>query len=74
MTRAYRVLIEAEPDGGFAVWVPALPGCASQGESPEEAFANIKEAIQCYIESAKKHGEPIPDERAPMEAMVEVAV
>jgi len=73
MTREYRVVIEAEPDGGYSVWVPALPGCASQGEDVEEALVNVREAIQCYIESAKKHGEPVPDEGTMTEAMVEVA-
>ncbi len=74
MTREYRVVIEAEPDGGYSVWVPALPGCASQGENVEEALANVREAIQSYIESAKKHGEPIPEERTMTEATVEVGV
>jgi len=40
----------------------------------EEALANVREAIQSYIESAKKHGEPIPEERTMTEATVEVGV
>jgi predicted RNase H-like HicB family nuclease len=74
MARAYRVILEPEADGGYAVWVPALPGCVSQGDSVEEALANIREAIQCYVESALRHGEPLPDETTMAEATVEVPV
>ena len=72
MAHRYRVILEPEPDGSYAVWVPALPGCVSQGESPEDALRNIREAIQCYVESALKHGEALPDEAAMTEATVEV--
>ena len=74
MVHRYRVILEWEEDGGFAVWVPALPGCVSQGETRDEALANIREAIQCYLESCLKHGEPIPVEAKMEEATVEVAV
>ena len=74
MVYRYRVILEPDTDGGYAVWVPALPGCVSQGETREEALANIQEAIQCYIESAVRHGEALPDESTMMEVMVEVAV
>ena len=56
--RRYRVMLEPD-ERGFAVWVPALPGCVSQGDTREEALANIREAIQAYIGSAQKHGETI---------------
>lgn len=56
------------------MWVPTLPGCVSQGETREEALVNIREAIQAYVESARKHGEPIPEEGQLEEATVEVAV
>lgn len=74
MVHRYRVILEREEDGGFAVWVPALPGCVSQGETRDETLANIREAIQCYLESCLKHGEPIPVEAVIEEATVEVAV
>jgi predicted RNase H-like HicB family nuclease len=35
-------------DEGYAVWCPALPGCASQGETEQEALENIKDAIREY--------------------------
>ncbi|MBI4590079.1 MAG: type II toxin-antitoxin system HicB family antitoxin [Candidatus Rokubacteria bacterium] len=74
MASNYRVIMEQEPEGGYSVWVPALPGCLSQGETPEEALANIREAIQCYLQSCLKHGEPVPQEGSMVDAMVEVAV
>ena len=42
------------------VHCPALPGCYSQGETKEEAIANIREAIEAYIESLKKDNLPVP--------------
>jgi len=39
---------------------PSLPGCVSQGETKKEALANIKEAIELYIESLVEHKEPVP--------------
>jgi predicted RNase H-like HicB family nuclease len=56
----FRVIIEQDEDGVFVACCPALPGCISQGATREEAQANIKEAITGYLESLKKHGEPIP--------------
>ena len=35
---------------GYAVWCPSLPGCASQGQTREEAIANIQDAIKSYLE------------------------
>ena len=40
----YTVIVEAEEEGGFHVWCPALKGCHSQGETQEEALENIQEA------------------------------
>lgn len=44
------VVLEAQDEGGFTVYAPALPGCISQGETKEEALKNIKEAIELYLE------------------------
>lgn len=41
-----------ESDEGFSVWVPGLPGCVSQGETEEEALANIAEAVREYLDVA----------------------
>ena len=56
----YRVLIEADEDGGFVADVPALPGCVSQGATREEALANVREAIAAYLESLEERGDPVP--------------
>ncbi len=53
--REYQVVFQEETEGGFSVWVPDLPGCASQGETLEEALSNIKEAIQLYLEDIKEY-------------------
>jgi len=50
--REYQAVFQEETKGGFSVWVPDLPGCASQGETLEEALGNIKEAIELYIEDS----------------------
>ena len=44
------VILEAQKEGGFTVYVPSLPGCISQGETKEDALKNIKEAIELYLE------------------------
>ncbi|MFH2106061.1 MAG: type II toxin-antitoxin system HicB family antitoxin [Candidatus Micrarchaeota archaeon] len=46
----YHVVLEKQEEGGYTVYVPELPGCISQGETKEEAFANIKEAAEVYME------------------------
>jgi len=46
----YAATFTPEREGGYSVYVPALPGCFSQGEKFEEATANIKEAIELYLE------------------------
>jgi antitoxin HicB len=56
----YRVNIERDEDGVFIAKVPALPGCISQGATRKEALANIKDAIEGYVASLKKHDEPVP--------------
>jgi len=60
MTLRFRVLIEQDEDGMFVAECPNLPGCISQGRSREEALANIRDAIQGYLASLEKHGEPVP--------------
>jgi len=63
----YRILLNKEPEGGFTVTVPALPGCITFGKNIEEAIEHAKEAISLYIESLVAHGEAIPDENNTLE-------
>lgn len=46
----YNAIFQREREGGYSVWVPSLPGCASQGETFEQALENIQEAITLYLE------------------------
>ena len=45
-----KVVLEPSDEGGYTVFVPSLPGCISEGETAEEALANIREAIELYLE------------------------
>jgi len=64
MTRlTYPIVIEplpSEEGAGFLALVPDLPGCMSDGASPEEAVANVQDAIDTWIEAANDLGHAIP--------------
>jgi antitoxin HicB len=68
----YRILITEDEDGEFVAECPSLPGCISQGKTRETAIENIQDAIKGYLESLKKHGDPIPPSIS--EEIVEVNV
>ena len=68
----YRILIEQDEDGVCVAECTSLPGCISQGKTRKEALDNIKDAIKGYLESLKKHNEPIPPSIE--EEIVEVAI
>lgn len=46
----FQVVFEPSDEGGYTVYVPTLPGCISEGDTVEDAFANIQEAIELYLE------------------------
>ena len=48
-----KIVLEPSDEGGYTVYVPSLPGCISEGDTKEEAMANIKEAIELYLESVE---------------------
>ena len=64
-----KVVLEISDDGGYTVYVPSLPGCISEGDTKEEALANIKEAIELYLE-------PVDDDitLSPETEITEIAV
>ncbi len=60
---SYPVVVEPltpEEGGGFVATVPDLPGCMSDGATPEEALANVQDAIQTWIEAARDLGHEVP--------------
>ena len=59
----YTVKIQPAAEGGYWAEVPALPGCFTQGETLEEVTAYIREAIECYLASLIRRGEPFPVEK-----------
>lgn len=72
MGMKFRIYIEKDEDGIFVAECKNLPGCISQGKTRRKALENIKDAIQGYLFSLKKHNEPIPPSIE--EELVEVSV
>ncbi len=58
-----QVIIYPGEDGYWVAECPSLPGCASQGETKEQAILNIREAIDVHIAALEEDGLPIPEER-----------
>jgi antitoxin HicB len=56
----YRVIFEPQEGGGYTAFCPTLPGVVTEGESLEEARANVIEAIEGYLEILQEDGLPIP--------------
>jgi len=63
----YRILLRREPEGGYTVTVPTLPGCVTFGETIDEAITMAREAIELYIEDLQEKGEEIPTEEGLLE-------
>lgn len=63
MTKEFLIIVHPDDEGGYWTEVPALPGCGSQGDTVEIAVEMTRDAIAGFIESLKKHGEPVPEER-----------
>jgi len=71
--RTYKLLLHKEPEGGYTVIVPALPGCITWGENIEQSMIMAREAIEGYIETLKDIGESIPDDSDTMEMSIVLA-
>jgi predicted RNase H-like HicB family nuclease len=63
MEDAMKVLVRAGEDGYWVASAVNLPGCISQGRTRDEALANIREAIDLYLEELREAGDEIPSER-----------
>lgn len=64
---SYRILLRKEPQGGYTVTVPSLPGCVTFGDTIEEGIKMATEAIALYLESLQAQGEEIPTEEDTLE-------
>lgn len=73
--RTYSIILHPDPEeGGYTVTVPALPGCVTEGDTLDEALAMARDAIALYLEDVIASGEPVPEEREPVQvATVTVA-
>lgn len=70
---SYRTILRKEPEGGYTVTVPSLPGCVTYGETLEESVEMAREAIEAYLESLREHGEDIPTDENTFEYTLTVA-
>ncbi len=55
----YKIIIEPQEEGGYTAYVPKLPGCVSEGDTYDMALANIKEALELYLEAMKERNSVI---------------
>lgn len=60
---SYTVLFEPAEEGGYVAFCPALPGLVTEGDTYEETRTRVKEAIEGYLESLQKDGQPIPADK-----------
>jgi antitoxin HicB len=72
-THTYRILLQEEPEGGFTVNVPSLPGCITYGTDLTHALEMAREAIEGYVELLKEQGQPVPDDNRTLEYALTVA-
>jgi predicted RNase H-like HicB family nuclease len=56
------ILFPDHEDGGWVAEVPSLPGCISQGDTREDAIANVRDAIATWIDGAEQVGLEIPED------------
>ncbi len=68
----FNIIFRPEPQGGFTASVPALPGCVTYGRTLAEARKMVKDAISGYIESLRKHKEPIPTDEDTLVASLDL--
>jgi antitoxin HicB len=61
-TYEYTVILEPTEPQGYSVYVPALPGIVTSGDSLDDALAMAREAIKLYLDALRRRGEPIPVE------------
>ncbi len=68
----FNIVLRPEREGGFTAMVPALPGCVTYGRTLSEAKRMARDAITGYIESLRKHKEPIPTDNETLVASLDL--
>ena len=69
---SFTILLEPNEPDGYLVTCPALPGLVTEGDSLDEAYAMAQDAIQGYLTSLIKRGEPIPNDKIAMPVRVKI--
>jgi antitoxin HicB len=69
---SFTILIEPNEPDGYLVTCPALPGLVTEGDTLDEAYAMAQDAVQGYLISLIKHGEPIPQDKIMMPVRVKI--
>jgi antitoxin HicB len=64
---SYRTVLRKEPEGGYTVTVPSLPGCVTYGETVDHAIVMAREAIELYVDSLRAHGQEVPSDTETLE-------
>jgi len=71
---SYKIHLRKEPEGGYTVLVPSLPGCITYGKDVDEALVMAREAIEGYIEVLKELGEEIPTDEGILEYTIRMEI
>ena len=61
---SYTVLLDPDPDGGYVVTVPAIPGTVTQGDTLDEALTMARDVIELMLDDYREQGLPLPDDVA----------
>ncbi len=74
MSFTFQIVFRREPEGGFTVIIPSLPGCVTFGETLEEATEMAKEAASLYIETLREQNEEIIDDTKTFDTRLQITV
>ena len=70
----YNIILRPEPEGGFTVFVPSLPGCITYGKDVREAKAMALDAITLYVETLIEDGETVPSDEETLYSSIQINV
>lgn len=74
MSFTFQIMFRPEPEGGYTVLVPSLPGCVTYGATLEEAKEMAKEAIELYVETLREGNEVIVDDTHTFDSRLQISV